>query len=426
MNKTKLTWLFGFALFAGFFGAGNLILPPHLGFNSGTDWWLVALGFMATATFIPLLALFGHARLQGTILDFGKKVSPFFSVVYGFCVILIAISLPCPRTAAVTHEMSIQPYFNISSLVTSTVYFILVLLFAIKRSKALDILSKILTPLIVLIILTIILLGIFGPTNTMNPSTFEAPFIDGFLEGYQTYDAIAGVLMGGIVIVSLNQFGQFSVIEKKKIIARSGLIAMLGLFLIYAGLIALGAVYNSEFPNDISRTELLLGLSTKTLGNIGTTFLSVLVGLACFSTAVAIVVSAADVCKSYFNNSQKVYVITSVVVCIIGVLVGQFDVHYIINVALPALMFIYPITIVLIALNILPEKWTSTSVFRIVILITFLFSIPDFLGLMIESDWLTQLKNNIPLAKDNLGWVLPAFLTFILLNLKNFTTKVSA
>lgn len=426
MNKTKLTWLFGFALFAGFFGAGNLILPPHLGFNSGTDWWLVALGFMATATFIPLLALFGHARLQGTILDFGKKVSPFFSVVYGFCVILIAISLPCPRTAAVTHEMSIQPYFNISSLVTSAVYFMLVLLFAIKRSKALDILSKILTPLIVLIILTIILLGIFGPTNTMKPSAFEAPFIDGFLEGYQTYDAIAGVLMGGIVIVSLNQFGQFSVIEKKKIIAKSGLIAMLGLFLIYAGLIALGAVYNSEFPNDISRTELLLGLSTKTLGNIGTTFLSVLVGLACFSTAVAIVVSAADVFKSYFNNSQKVYVITSVVVCIIGVLVGQFDVHYIINVALPALMFIYPITIVLIALNILPEKWTSTSVFRIVILITFLFSIPDFLGFMIESDWLTQLKNNIPLAKDNLGWVLPAFLTFILLNLKNFTTKVSA
>ena len=166
--------------------------------------------------------------------------------------------------------------------------------------------------------------------------------------------------------------------------------------------------------------------ANKTLGNIGTTFLSVLVGLACFSTAVAIVVSAADVFKSYFNNSQKVYVITSVVVCIIGVLVGQFDVHYIINVALPALMFIYPITIVLIALNILPEKWTSTSVFRIVILITFLFSIPDFLGFMIESDWLTQLKNNIPLAKDNLGWVLPAFLTFILLNLKNFTTKVSA
>ncbi|NNK39527.1 MAG: hypothetical protein HKP45_02610, partial [Winogradskyella sp.] len=30
MTKTKQTFIFGFALFAGFFGAGNLILPPML------------------------------------------------------------------------------------------------------------------------------------------------------------------------------------------------------------------------------------------------------------------------------------------------------------------------------------------------------------------------------------------------------------
>ena len=72
--------------------------------------------------------------------------------------------------------------------------------------------------------------------------------------------------------------------------------------LIYTGLIAVGALYNNSFEIDISRTELLLGLSTKRLGNIGATFLSVLVGLACFSTAVAIVVSVADVLKSYFKG----------------------------------------------------------------------------------------------------------------------------
>lgn len=35
MSKTRETLVFGFALFAGFFGAGNLILPPLLGFKSG-------------------------------------------------------------------------------------------------------------------------------------------------------------------------------------------------------------------------------------------------------------------------------------------------------------------------------------------------------------------------------------------------------
>lgn len=417
MKKSRLIVVFGFALFAGFFGAGNLILPPLLGFNSGSDWWLVALGFIISSTLIPLLALFGHARLQGTILDFGKKVSPIFSLIYCFCVLLIVISLPCPRTAAVTHEMAIQPFFEITPLLTSTLFFSLVLVFVILRSKALDILGKILTPLIILILLAIIFYGIFGTTQEMNASTFKVPFIKGFLEGYQTYDAIAGILMGGIVIVSLNQFGDFSIAEKKSIIAKSGVIAVFGLFFIYAGLIAIGAFYNTEFEIDVSRTALLNGLSTKILGNIGATFLSVLVGLACFSTAVAIVVSIADVVKSYFKGSQKSYVFTAIFVCIVGVLVGQFDVHYIINVALPSLMFIYPITIVLILLNVIPEKFASKQVFRMVVLVTFLFSIPDFLKFFMPIEKLQRIIEIIPLAENSLGWILPAVITFALINI---------
>ena len=123
MNKTKTIFIIGFAIFASYFGAGNLILPPQLGFNSGPDWWLVTLGFILSATVIPLLALFGHAKLQGTMMDFGKKVSPLFSLIYCLCVYIIAITLPIPRTAAVTHEMAIEPFFDTSSLLTSSIYF---------------------------------------------------------------------------------------------------------------------------------------------------------------------------------------------------------------------------------------------------------------------------------------------------------------
>ncbi len=417
MNKTKESFIFGFAIFAAFFGAGNLILPPLLGFNSGPDWWIVALGFIASATVIPFFALFAHARLQGTMLDFGNKVSPVFSLIFCLCVYAIAIALPCPRTAAVTHELAIAPYFGSSSLLTSAIYFVLVFVFAMNRNNVLQILGKYLTPLIGIILLAIIGVGIFATDNVMNASTFEAPLIGGFLEGYQTYDAIAGLLTGGIVVISLNLRGYTSFEEKKSIIARSGFIAMAGLFIIYAGLIAVGANFNTEFEDNISRTALLSGLSIKTLGNVGSTFLSVLVALACFTTAVGIIVGTADFFKGLFKDSKRVYLITVIVSCVVGVFVGQMNVTYIINVALPVLMFIYPITVVLIFLNVIPERFASKHVFRAVVLVAFLFSIPDFLGFLISNEALEGVKNVIPLAQHNLGWVLPSLLTFVLVNL---------
>ena len=418
MNNRKIILIIGFAIFASFFGAGNLILPPQLGFNSGPDWWLVTLGFVTSATIIPLLALFGHAKLQGTMLDFGNKVSPLFSLIYCLCVYIIAIALPIPRTAAVTHEMSIQPFFNTSSLLTSSIYFGLAFVFIMKRNSILSILGKFLTPLIVLILLAIILIGVFTAPEVMNSSVLESPaIIAGLLEGYQTYDALGGILIGGVVIISLNIEGNSTFEEKKSIIAKSGLVAAIGLFIIYAGMIAIGALHNSEFEASISRPELLTGLSIKTLGNIGNVFLSILISLACFTTAVSVIVGTADFFKGLFKDSQTVYTITAIIACILGVLVGQFDVHYIIIIALPALMFIYPLTITLILLNVIPEKFASKQVFRIVVLVTFIFSIPDFLGFVLPEGSLDTMIRIIPLAKDNLGWVLPALLAFVLVNI---------
>lgn len=416
MNKTKETFVLGFAIFAAFFGAGNLILPPLLGFNAGPDWWLVAIGFLTSATIIPLFALLAHAKLQGTMLDFGNKVSPVFSLVFCLCVYAIAIVLPVPRTAAVTHEMAIQPFFGTSSILTSTIYFTLVFLFVMNRGKVIDLLGKYLTPLIGLILIAIIGIGVFSSHETMNPSTFETPLLSGFFEGYQTYDAIAGLLTGGIIVISLNMKGYTSFKDKKKVIARSGAIAMLGLFLIYIGLIAVGANYNSQFPANISRPELLAGLANLTLGSIGKSFLSVLVALACFTTAVGVIVGTADFFKGLFGESKRVYTITVVISCLVGIFVGQMDVKYIIDIALPALMFIYPLTIVLIFLNIIPNKLASSLVFKAVILVTFIFSIPDFLGFLIEENWIKKIKDIIPLANQNLGWVLPALFTFITMN----------
>lgn len=416
MNKTKEILVTGFALFSMFFGAGNLILPPFLGFHAGETWFLVTLGFVITAVLIPILGIIAHAKLQGTMYDFGKKVSPIFSLLYCLIVYVICIVLPAPRTASVTHELAIAPFFDTSALLTSTIYFVLVFLFVMNRAKILNVLGKYLTPLIILILLIIIGVGMFSAPEISKASIMKTPLVDGILEGYQTFDAIGAIVVGAVLVISLNIKGYNSVESKKELIKKSGLLAGLGLFIIYSGLIIIGALFNSSFPEDATRIDVLNGLSTLTLGNTGAAFLSVLIALACFTTAVGIITGTADYFKGLFNNSQLAYTVTAIISCMLGVLMGQFNVGYIIDIALPALMFIYPITIVLILLNVAPDRFAKPLVFKVVVLATFLFSIPDFLKFLMPLEKLQGIIDVIPLANYSLGWVLPALVTFVIIN----------
>jgi LIVCS family branched-chain amino acid:cation transporter len=291
-------------------------------------------------------------------------------------------------------------------------------LFVINRSKILGIIGKLLTPAIILILIVLVGTTLFNFDFSLGQGVFPSPFTHGILEGYQTFDAIGAVVVGGVIIISINLKKEEGSYEEKKIlIAKSGLLAGLGLFLIYGGLIITGALMHTEFEKDISRTALLSGISIKNLGSTANLFLSILVSLACFTTAVGIVTGTADFVKGQFKNSRTAYNITAVVGCVLGVLMGQFDVHYIIAVAVPALMFIYPITIVLILLNVVPDKYASQQVFRAVVIATILFSIPDFLGNIGLGEAIAGVSKWIPLSKYQMGWVLPAAVVFVVTNL---------
>ncbi|NCT17122.1 MAG: branched-chain amino acid ABC transporter substrate-binding protein [Flavobacteriaceae bacterium CG02_land_8_20_14_3_00_34_13] len=420
MNKTKEILITGFALFAMFFGAGDLILPPFLGFQTGLDWGWVALGFVISAVAIPILGLFAHAKLQGTMLDFANKFSPKFSLVYCILVYLIAVILPAPRTAAVTHEMAIMPYFEISALTTSFFYFGLVLVFVWNRSIIIDWIGKYLTPLIVIILLLIIGLSFFVSGNELALSTRVNPFSHGMLEGYQTFGAIAAIVSGGIIIISLNKKNSLSYTEKKVFIFKASIVAGIGLLLVFTGLILTGALLQNNFNVDATRTEILSGISLITLGNNGRVLLSLLISLACFTTAVGVITGTADFIKGIFKESQLAYRITAILACLIGVFVGQLNVGSILTIAVPVLLFIYPITIIMIFLHTLPNRLVTVFVFRTVILTTLLFSVPDVLG-SLQISFLQPVQNFLPLGIYNVGWLLPAFVVFLLANV--FQTK---
>ena len=181
-----------FALFSLFFGAGNLLLPPLLGYNSGDSWLWVAVGFMITAVVIPIIGILAHAKLQGTMYDFGKKVAPWFSSVYCVIVYLISVAIPSPRTASATHEIAIHPAFGTSPLLTSSIYFALVLVFVLNRSKILNLIGKFLTPFIVIMLLVVICIGLFSSSLATGASSFETPIVSGILEGSVDFGIVRG------------------------------------------------------------------------------------------------------------------------------------------------------------------------------------------------------------------------------------------
>lgn len=408
MRLHKETIITAFAIFSLFFGAGNLIFPPFLGHEAGAEWSLATIGFAVSAVIIPILGIAAHSKLQGTLMDFGKKVHPVFSLIFGILVYSISISIPAPRTASVSYEMAFEPYLDWGSLLFSSIYFSIVMFFALNRSRLLDILGRYITPALLLMLVAIIGVASFGDEIPTADSVYDNTFGEGLLQGYQTFDAIAAIVVGAVIIISLNLKHPKNYERKQKLILFGGILAGLGLLAVYAGLIFIGHLYEGDFN---SHTDLLSFISYDTLGRGGRLMLSFLMTLACLTTATGIVTGTSDFVKELCKGSQNAYVITVILGCLLGVLIGQFEVSFIIDVAVPVLYFIYPITIALILLNLLPKSLNTPLVFRTVIVTVFIFSIPDFMaGFNIAQD----IRDRLPLGGLGLGWLLPAIIAFII------------
>ena len=55
--QKKEILLISLMLFSMFFGAGNLIFPPFLGYEAGEHVWISLVGFIISATGLPILGV---------------------------------------------------------------------------------------------------------------------------------------------------------------------------------------------------------------------------------------------------------------------------------------------------------------------------------------------------------------------------------
>lgn len=406
MNRKKEVLILGFALFAMFFGAGNLIFPPSLGIDMGKDWLVAGIGFLLTGVGLPLLGVLAFTKV-GRLEDFSVKISSRFNTLY--CTALVFVIGPLfaiPRTGSTTFEMGVLPSFpNVNplvlSIITSIAFFGITLILVIKESKITDIIGKFLTPIILIILAAIAFLGITGNIGTPVDKNITGVFAKGFVSGYQTMDALASVIFGVVIVKGLEGKGIVEEKEQRYFLSGSALIAAIGLGLIYFSLMYLGARVSGV--GAFSTTSAALYLAEITLGSAGKIAFGICVATACLTTSVGLVAIASDWFARFTPISYKMW---SVIICVFSGVMAIGGVDFIIKLSVPVLCILYPVTIILILLNVFGVKHVlvyraATYTTLIVIILEEVFS------KILHVTPITNLLAKIPMAESGFVWVVP-------------------
>ncbi|MGI5948925.1 branched-chain amino acid transport system II carrier protein [Peptoniphilus sp.] len=416
--KKKDLFVIGFALFAMFFGAGNLIFPPFLGLISGYKWSTAFIGFAVADAGLGLLAIIALSKYDGSLNVLASRVNKVFAVIISTAIILcIGPFLATPRTAATTYEIAILPIFgeSVNRYLFSALFFVVVTILTIKPSKVVDIVGKFLTPALLICIAILIINGILNPIGEIaNTTMIDNVLEKGIKDGYQTMDAIAGCMFSLVVINAVKEMNYSSKKLEIKATIISGVIAALCLALIYGGLVYIGAQVSGLgiYDVNVDTTELLVDITNRVMGGVGVYILAIITALACLTTAIGLISATgnffADLTKK--ENSYGTFVI---IASVVSALISMLGVSQIIAISAPILETLYPCAMTIVIVGLFSKKVEDNLVFQIPAVVSLIFGL---LYVLSDKGLVGSLENfleNLPLQQFGLGWVVPTLVGLV-------------
>ena len=412
----------GFTLFALFFGAGNLIFPLKLGYESGEYFWPALIGFLVTGVGLPLLGLISGALSgQSIAKTLSERIHPLFSVVFMVAIYLtIGPLFAIPRTATTSYEIGFVPSLGSSPMLLlgfTVVFFGLVLALSLNRSKMVDVIGKWLTPAlqITICVLCVKAFLMFKTGMATSAPTFQeqSPWGIGFLEGYLTMDAIAAIAFAMIAMQAVNAVG---ITDKKQVTRYCAVAAMIAGVALAAVYLALGWAGN-HYPIDAATmgklnadgthlgVYLLVSIASAAYGAVGPWLVAIIVLLACLTTAIGLIVAVSDYFNQQFSAlSYKTYVW---IFTLVSLLLANQGLNQVISLSIPVLLILYPIAMTVIVLLLLdpifhPARWVYRSTVATAVIISLL------------SQFVPAVVQSLPLADASLAWLLPVLAVFVI------------
>ena len=422
MNSFKKSELLtiGFMMFSIFFGAGNLIFPPALGQAAGTSTPLAMLGFLTTGVGLPLLGITAIALQGGRYLELiNSRMYPWFAtallVVLYLC---IGPVFAVPRTGAVSFEIGIRPFLQEDSLkigqaVYTALFFGASYYLSLNPNKLIDRVGKMLTPVLLVVLAVLFAKAFLSPLGTILPSTgnyIDAPFTQGFQDGYQTMDLLASVAIGTLVVNAVRMRGVTDNRAIGRICLIAGLITVSLMACVYGSLAYLGATSTMVLGHSPNGGQLLASAVSIFFSTAGNGLLAAIIILACLTTSCGMLSGGAW----FFNQllKKKVsYERLLLLFTLFSFAVSNVGLTQIIALAVPFLVTIYPLVIVFVILSLFDRMigWRK-GVYRWALNLTLIFALIDGLNAAgIHFHLLNQLLTAyLPFYSLTMGWVVPA------------------
>ena len=419
-NRTKDLFIIGFALFAMFLGAGNIIFPPFMGAVAGGKWTVAGLGFILTGTGLPMLGVIAVAKAGGTANDFSKRVSKTFAVALTTVILtFIGPLFAIPRTAATAVELSLVPFLPAeldprTILVVGAIgFFLICLYFVLSPNNVIDRIGSYLTPLLLLFLATLIVISIVKPIGKPGPADMSrvdsSIFHYGFSTGYQTMDALASIVFGGTIAHTIWKKG-YKGKQATHLMSGVALVAGIGTMLVYTGFTWIGASGSEQLQAYADRTTLTVASVDLLAGTFGQVLLALIIFLACLTTAIGLLLTAGEYFTDLFKGKITFRRMVLILV-IISYLVSIMGVEGIINLSTPLLEIIYPVAIVLIVLNLVGDKIPYNEVFIGGVIGAIPFGVVQALKtIAVTQPTAEAILTHVPLGPQGFSFVLPSVL----------------
>ena len=416
-------------LFGMFFGAGNLIFPVHLGQLAGWNVIPAMVGFIITAVGIPIL---GVAAIGNTHSDGLQALSSKVGKGYGYvftCLLYLTIGpfFAIPRCATTSFTTGVQPMLGsipegAALLVFSLIFFALVLFFSLRPAGITVWIGKIINPLFLIFLAVLVISALCAPGAPISAVEPDGAYHDGalfsgFIEGYGTMDAIAGLAFGIVVIDIIRSMGVTNDADVAKDVLRSGVLTGILMAVIYVATILMGAQSRGLFDISANGGIALAQISGHYLGSAGSIILALTITLACLKTSIGLVTSCADAFSRMFPRLFS-YKVWAVIFSVFSFGVSNFGLSKLIEYSLPVLMFLYPLAITLILLALCGKLfdhhravYVSVTAFTAVAALFDLFkTLPAALQVGPVEGAVAFAGRFLPFFSLNLGWVVPALL----------------